>query len=151
MISSSWAAEVRLSTPLALNTFECPRDEFCSYRVLDLCSKEKKTLQIALLSRIDCVLPRDVVFWIWGKFGLGKAWLNKKHPSWPYFTEGKLSSRASQPVDCVFMQDVQLHMATWESVCSYPADAHQSFTQDNYPGGTEVHESSCVVANQGPV
>lgn len=36
------AAEVRLSTPSARNTFECPRDEFYSHRVLKLCPKMKK-------------------------------------------------------------------------------------------------------------
>lgn len=36
------AAEVRLSTPSARNTVECPRDEFYSHRVLKLCPKVKK-------------------------------------------------------------------------------------------------------------
>lgn len=64
-ISGSWAAEVRLSTPPALTTFECPRDEFCSYRVLKLCPKERKTL----FSRIYPVLLRGMVF-----LDLGAVW-----------------------------------------------------------------------------
>lgn len=73
------------------------------------------------------------------------------HPSWPCFTEGKFLSQVSQPVDCVFMQDVHSCMTAQESVCSYPADVYYSFTQVNYPGGTEIPENSCVAANQEPV
>lgn len=92
-----------------------------------------------------------------GFFGSGgnldqlKCGLNKTHPSVPCFTEGKFLSRASQAVDRVFVEDIHPCLTAREAACSYPAGARQGFTQADCPGGTAVDESSCAVANQGPV
>lgn len=150
-ISGSWAAEVRLSAPPALNTFECPRDEFCSYRVLELCPKEKKSLQTVLRSRIYPVLPRDVVFWIWGKSGLVKAWF-KQNTSFMALLHRREIFEPGFPAcgSCFHAGCPPVHDST--GICvQLPCRWHHSFTQDNYPGGTEVCESSHVAADQEPV
>lgn len=95
------------------------------------------------------VLSRNMGFsWIWDKSRLVKAWFKPSISFMTLLYRREIFSPGFQAVDHVFMQDVHPCIPAQDLVCSYLADAHHSFTQSDYPGGTEGHESSHVVANQ---